>query len=136
MPRYLLDTNLCIYIAKRKPPEVLTRFEALKAGDLAMSVVTYGELIDGAERSTRRHASMSIISRLIEAVPVLTMTLDTALHYGAIRAALASGGVPIGNNDLWIAAHARAAGLTLVTNNEAEFRRVPDLRVENWAAAA
>ena len=79
---------------------------------------------------------MAIIARLVEAVPVLPMTIDTALHYGAIRAALASGGAPIGNNDLWIAAHARAAGLTLVTNNEAEFRRVPDLQVENWVAAA
>ena len=136
MPSYLLDTNICITIAKRKPPEVLRRFESLKAGDLAMSLVTYGELIYGAERSTQRQASLSIIARLVEAVPVLTMTIDTALHYGAIRAALASGGVPIGNNDLWIAAHARAAGLTLVTNNEAEFRRVPDLRVENWVAAA
>lgn len=136
MPSYLLDTNICIYIAKRKPPEVLRRFESLQAGDLAMSVVTYGELICGAERSTQRQASMSIIGRLVEAVPVLTMTIDTGQHYGAIRATLASGGVPIGNNDLWIAAHARAAGLTLVTNNEAEFRRVPDLRVENWVAAA
>ena len=136
MPSYLLDTNICIYIAKRKPPEVLRRFESLKAGDLAISVVTYGELIFGAERSTQRQASMSIIGRLVEAVPVLTMTIDAAQHYGAIRAALASGGVAIGNNDLWIAAHARAAGLTLVTNNEAEFRRVPDLRVENWVAAA
>jgi tRNA(fMet)-specific endonuclease VapC len=136
MPSYLLDTNICIYIAKRKPPEVLRRFESLKAGDLAMSLVTYGELIDGAERGTQRLASMAIIARVLEAVPVLAMSIDTALHYGAIRAALASNGVPIGNNDLWIAAHARAAGLTLVTNNEAEFRRVPNLRVENWVAAA
>jgi tRNA(fMet)-specific endonuclease VapC len=136
MASYLLDTSICIYIAKRKPPEVLRRFESLKAGDLAMSLVTYGELIYGAERSTQRQASMAIIARLVEAVPVLPMTLDSALHYGVIRAALASIGAPIGNNDLWIAAHARAAGLTLVTNNEAEFRRVPDLRIENWVAAA
>ena len=136
MRSYLLDTNICIHIAKRRPPEVLRRFELLKAGELAMSVVTYGELIYGAERSTQRPTSLSIIARLVEAVPVLTMTIDTAQHYGAICAALASGAVPIGNNDLWIAAHARATGLTLVTNNEAVFRGIPDLRVENWVAAA
>jgi tRNA(fMet)-specific endonuclease VapC len=134
MPKYLLDTNICIYIAKRKPPEVLARFQSLAAGDLAMSIVTYGELIYGAERSTQRQASMSIIARFVEAVPILAMTIDTALHYGAIRAALASRGTPIGNNDLWIAANARAAGLTLVTNNDGEFRRVPGLIVENWVA--
>ena len=134
MPKYLLDTNICIYIAKRKPPEVLTRFQSLAAGDLAMSIVTYGELIYGAERSAQREASLSIIARLVEAVPVLAMTIDTALHYGAIRAVLTNRGAPIGNNDLWIAANARAAGLTLVTNNDGEFRRVPGLVVENWVA--
>ena len=136
MPRYLLDTNICIYIAKRKPEEVLRRFEALNPGEVAMSLVTCGELLDGAERSSQRAKATEVIRRLVEAVPVLSMDAGTAAHYGNIRAALATAGTMIGNNDLWIAAHARAAALTLVTNNESAFRRVPGLAVENWVVAA
>ena len=132
MPRYLLDTNICIFIAKRKPREVLDRFETLDAGDVAISLVTYGELVYGAMRSTLQPETMATITRLAEAIPVLPMTVDTATHYGAIRAFLAAAGTKIGNDDLWTAAHARAAGLTLVTSDETGFRHVPDLRVENW----
>jgi tRNA(fMet)-specific endonuclease VapC len=135
MPRYLLDTNICIYIAKRKPEEVLRRFEALDVGDVAMSLITYGELRFGAERSSQAARSMEVIGRLIEAVPVLPMSAMVAEHYGSIRAMLANVGAMIGNNDLWIAAHARAGSLTLVTNNESEFLRVPGLQVENWVTA-
>jgi len=132
MARYLLDTSICIYIAKRKPPEVLARFEALGAGDVAMSLITYGELLYGAGRSSTPSQAIAIIRKLIEAVTVLSMEPEVGTHYGAIRAYLTAAGTPIGGNDLWIAAHARASRLTLVTNNESEFRRVPDLRVENW----
>jgi tRNA(fMet)-specific endonuclease VapC len=136
MPRYLVDTNICIYVAKRKPPEVLVRLEALDAGEVAMSLITYGELLYGAARSSAPQRAIATLHQLIDAVPVLPMAPDVGAHYGAIRAYLTAAGTPIGNNDLWIAAHARATGLTLVTNNEAEFRRVPDLRVENWVAPA
>jgi tRNA(fMet)-specific endonuclease VapC len=132
MPRYLLDTNICIYIAKGKPPEVLARFETLAAGDLAMSVITYGELLFGAERSASAAQALATVEQLTAAIPVLPLSLEVAAHYGSIRASLAAMGTPIGNNDLWIAAHARAARLTVVTNDESEFRRVPGLKVENW----
>ena len=132
MPRYLLDTNICIYIAKGKPPEVLSRFESLAEGDLAMSVVTYGELLFGAERSGSAARALATVDQLTVAIPVLPLNPEVAAHYGSIRATLAEVGTPIGNNDLWIAAHARATRLTVVTNDETEFRRVPGLKVENW----
>ena len=134
MYRYLLDTNLCIHIAKCRPPEVLARFESLVVGDVAMSLITYGELLYGAARSSAPHQAIATIDRLTDAVPVLPMEANVGPHYGAIRAHLTLAGTPVGNDDLWIAAQARAMGLTLVTSNEAEFRRIPDLRVENWVA--
>jgi tRNA(fMet)-specific endonuclease VapC len=135
MARYLLDTNICIYIAKGKPPEVLARFEALAAGELAMSLITYGELLFGAARSASAAQALATVDQLTVAIPVLPLNLEVAAHYGSIRAGLAAMGTPIGNNDLWIAAHARAARLTVVTNDESEFRRVPGLTVENWVDA-
>jgi tRNA(fMet)-specific endonuclease VapC len=136
MARYLLDTNICIYIAKRKPPEVLARFESLGAGDVAMSLITYGELLYGAARSSTSSQAVATIRKMIDAVTVLPMEPEVGTHYGTIRAYLTAAGTLIGGNDLWIAAHARASRLTLVTNNESEFRRVPELRVENWVDQA
>lgn len=130
--RYMLDTNICIYIQRRKPNEVLERFQKLKPGDAAISVVTWGELLYGAEKSRQRKIAVQLLEEFQTFVPVLSMPDQAGKTYGAIRAALESGGTPIGNNDLWIAAHAKAAGLTVVTNNEREFRRVPGLKVQNW----
>lgn len=132
MPRYLLDTDICIYIAKGRPPEVLSRFEKLEQGDLAMSVITYGELLYGAERSAKAAQALTTVDELAMAIPVLPLDANVAGHYGSIRARLAAAGTPIGNNDLWIAAHALATDLTIVTNNVGEFRRVGGLKVENW----
>lgn len=136
MPRYLLDTNICIYIRQKRPPAVLARFEKLKAGDAAISVVTYGELLFGAHKSTRRETALARLHDLVALLPVLDMPAGTALEYGDIRAQLEAKGQAIGGNDLWIAAHARAAGLILVTNNEREFARVPGLKVRNWISAS
>jgi len=130
--RYLLDTNICIYIHRRKPDEVLKRFQNLKPGDAAISVVTWGELLYGAEKSGQRKKVMQLLEEFRTFIPVLPMPEKAGKIYGAIRATLDSRGTPIGNNDLWIAAHAKAIGLTIVTNNEREFRRVPGLRVQNW----
>lgn len=131
-PRYLLDTDICIYIAKRRPAPVQARFAALPAGAVAMSVVTYGELWHGATRSQRSAEAFAILERLARAAPVLALDDDAARHYGEIRAELEVKGKVIGNNDLWIAAHARAAKLVLVSNNEREFARVAGLTLENW----
>ncbi len=133
-PRYLLDTNICIYIRQKKPEEVLRRFRALKAGEGALSVITFGELLYGAEKSAHRAAAIEILRELAQVLPVLGLPETAAEAYGAIRADLERKGKMIGNNDLWIAAHAKTAGLTLVTNNEREFRRVGGLKVQNWAA--
>jgi tRNA(fMet)-specific endonuclease VapC len=130
--RYLLDTNICIYIAKHNPPSVRARFEQLSASALAMSVVTLGELQFGAEKSQARTKALAALEQLQSVIRVEPLTPAAGLHYGRIRSALEREGRPIGNNDLWIAAHARAEGWVLVTNNEREFRRVEALTVENW----
>jgi len=130
--RYLLDTNICIYIAKHNPPAVRERFECHAASELAMSVVTLGELRHGAEKSQLREKALATIAKLATRIQVVPLTVVTGEHYGQIRAALEAGGQPIGNNDLWIAAHARAERWILVTNNEREFMRVEELAVENW----
>ena len=130
--RYLLDTNICIYIQRHKPGEVLARFQKLKAGDAAISVITWGELLYGAEKSRQRKKVLQLLEEFKTFVPVLPLPENAGKAYGAIRASLESRGEPIGNNDLWIAAHAKAAALTIVTNNEREFQRVPGLKVQNW----
>ena len=130
--RFLLDTNICIYIRRKKPEVVLRRFRTLKAGEAALSVITFGELVYGAEKSAQRAAALELLRELARVLPVLGLPDTAAEAYGTIRAELERKGQMIGNNDLWIAAHARAAGLTLVTNNEREFRPVRGLKVENW----
>jgi len=132
--RYLLDTNICIYIAKHNPPEVRERFARHGADELAMSVVTLGELRFGAEKSQARERALSALAHLEAAIQVMPLNEAAGQHYGQIRADLHRKGQPIGNNDLWIAAHARAEGWILVTNNQREFARVDGLQVENWAA--
>jgi tRNA(fMet)-specific endonuclease VapC len=132
--RYLLDTNICIYIRQRRPEEVLRRFRKLRPGEAALSVITYGELLYGAAKSRQRMAAMEQLRELVRLLPAQAMPESAAQSYGAIRADLESKGEMIGNNDLWIAAHALAAGLILVTNNEREFRRVRGLKVQNWTS--
>ena len=130
--RFLLDTNICIYIRQKKSPAVLARFRQLKEGDAAMSVITFGELLYGVERSEHREKSLAVLNEVSSLIPVLALPEEAGGSYGAIRAELERLGKTISNNDLWIAAHAKAAGLILVTNNEKEFRRIAGLRVENW----
>ena len=133
-PRFLLDTNICIYIRQERPEAVLRRFRRLRPGEAALSVITYGELIYGATKSARREAALATLRELIHSLPALPLPETAAETYGAIRFELAAKGEMIGNNDLWIAAHAVASGLTLVTNNEREFRRVRGLKLQNWVA--
>lgn len=135
MPRFLLDTNICIYIRRRRPPEVLERFRTLKEGDAALSIITYGELVYGARKSARSEEALRLLKELTEYLHVLPLPVDVAQHYGSARARLEARGQMIGGNDLWIAAHALSLGLVLVTNNESEFSRVDGLKVENWVAA-
>jgi tRNA(fMet)-specific endonuclease VapC len=130
--RYLLDTNICIYIRRKRPEEVLRRFRTLRPGEAVLSVITFGELVYGAEKSAQRGATLELLRELAQVLPVQGLPETAAESCGTIRAELERKGEMIGNNDLWIAAHAKAAGLVLVTNNEREFRRVRGLRVQNW----
>jgi tRNA(fMet)-specific endonuclease VapC len=131
-PRYLLDTDTCIYLRQRRPENVLKQFARLKVGEAAISVVTYGELFYGVEKNAHSSVSFERLTELTAFLSVLPLTFETAKAYGSIRADLERGGRLIGGNDLWIAAHARAEGLTLVTNNQKEFRRVRGLKLQNW----
>lgn len=131
--RYLLDTNICIYIAKQRPPAVAKRFSRLAAGTVGMSLITYGELRYGAEKSARGAEAQATLEQLVELIPVLEPSAVAGETYGMLRAHLERLGTPIGNNDLWIAAHALALGVTLVSNNTREFERVPKLKLQNWA---
>jgi tRNA(fMet)-specific endonuclease VapC len=129
---YMLDTDTCAFIARQKYAKVTSRFQSHRAGELAMSVVTYGELCVGAVKSNRYPASLQALELFIQVVPVLSMELEVAKLYSKIRLDLEQRGQIIGANDLWIAAHCLQLGLTLVTNNEREFRRIPNLSIENW----
>jgi tRNA(fMet)-specific endonuclease VapC len=132
MPRYLLDTNICIYIKNHRPPEVLARFSALQPGDVAMSSITFGELCFGASKSAKRVEAIQTLAALKLLIPVLSLDANASVQYGNVRQLLQKIGRPIGNNDLWIAAHALSSELILVSNNLAEFERVPGLKTENW----
>lgn len=132
--QFLLDTNICIYIAKQKPLSVLRKFEQLVVGQVAMSTITYGELLFGAHKSHHPRQAMKTLEELTGLIPALPIPTDAGKHYGQIRDNLEKKGTPIGNNDLWIAAHALSLGVVLVTNNVAEFKRVSHLKVENWVA--
>lgn len=130
--KYLLDTNICIYISKRKPAAVLSRLQELKPGDVGMSIVTYLELVYGAWKSETVEANLARIEQFRDLIPVQPLDAGVAKHYGRVRTELEHAGTPIGAYDLMIAAHAMSLGLTLATNNVREFRRVRGLRVENW----
>lgn len=131
MLRYLLDTNTVIYVIKKRPIEVLEVFNE-QGGHMAISAITLSELLHGAEKSERPVANLAVVEDFCSRIEVLVYGPKASLHYGSIRATLDRVGTPIGVNDLHIAAHARSEGLTLVTNNEREFVRVPALQIENW----
>lgn len=129
--KYLLDTDICIYLRTGRSRKAAQKFAALSEGEAAISAITYGELCYGAEKSASP-AAKDGLARVVERLVVLPMPTLAGTHYGAVRRRLEIGGETIGGNDLWIAAHALALNLTLVTNNEREFRRIPELNVENW----
>jgi tRNA(fMet)-specific endonuclease VapC len=131
MLKYLLDTNIVIYVMKRRPLEVLNVFNQ-HANRMAISAITLSELYHGAEKSQRISDNLLAIEDFCSRLAVLPYSAKASQHYGAIRSALEKMGQPIGLNNIHIAAHARSEGLILVTNNMGEFARVPALQVENW----
>ena len=133
----LLDTNILIYLIKNHPPQVAERIDALAPNDsLAMSFITRAELLQGAEGSQRRAATLRQLDQLARQVPVLYPEgPQICRHYAVQATALKRRGTPIGANDLWIACHALALDATLVSHNLSEFARIDGLRLEDWASS-
>jgi tRNA(fMet)-specific endonuclease VapC len=132
MAVYMIDTDISSYIMKRSHDAVLRRLQKVPVGDVCISVITKSELMFGIEVSPRRRQDQAALDVYLRHVEVLDYPNEAALHYGQIRADLKLRGTTIGANDLFIAAHARCLGLTLVTNNTREFERVQSLHIENW----
>lgn len=131
MIKYLLDTNIVIYVIKRRPIEVMALFNN-NVTRMAITTITLAELMHGAEKSSKPSENLAVIEDFCSRLVVLPYTEKSAQHYGNIRAALEKIDQPIGINDLHIAAHARSEGLILVSNNVKEFVKVPALQLENW----
>ena len=134
MFKYLLDTNIVIYVIKKRPIEVMDVFNQ-NANRMAISAITFSELQHGAEKSARVQENLNAIEEFASLIEILPYTARASMHYGNIRTGLEKNGQTIGVNDLHIAAHARSEGLVLVTNNMNEFVRVPGLLLENWVSA-
>jgi tRNA(fMet)-specific endonuclease VapC len=131
--KFLLDTDTCIYLMKRRSEKIVKRLKALEPGDVGISSITLSELQYGVERSQFPARNREALEEFLVPLDVVEYGAEAADQYGKVRATLTRKGTPIGGNDLFIAAHALALGIPLVTNNVREFRRVPGLKVENWA---
>jgi len=129
---YLLDTNICIYIIKKKPIAVLERFQSLSLGEVGISSITLAELQYGVEKSANREKNLRALQQFLIPLEIVDFDYDASIIYGQIRSQLEQAGQPIGPLDMLIAAHSKSLNITLVTNNKREFMRVPGLKVENW----
>ena len=130
--RYMLDTNICIYVIKHKPETVFQKLQNINPEDVCISSVTYAELVHGVEKSAAVEKNRLALSMLLANMEILDFDVDAADCYGKIRAVLEKKGTPIGPLDMMIAAHAQSLGYTVVTNNVKEFSRVSALQIENW----
>ncbi|MBU4525252.1 MAG: type II toxin-antitoxin system VapC family toxin [Desulfomicrobium sp.] len=130
---YLLDTNICIYVIKRRPPQVLERFRQAAVSSIGISSITFSELMYGSAKSLRPEQNRIALTQFVAPLEVVPYDDMAAQRYGDLRACLERQGTPIGSLDMLIAAHALALNCVLVTNNVKEFARVPQLRMENWA---
>lgn len=131
MLSYMLDTGICLYLIKDRLPELRGRFREA-TGRLCISSISLAELHYGAEKSARPRENFDTLERFVARLPVLAFGGQAAAHYGQLRALLERAGMPCGQHDIQIGAHARSEGLIVVTNNTREFVRMPGLRVENW----
>lgn len=132
MIRLMLDTNICIYILKQQPVSVLRELKKYKMGEIGISMVVYGELVYGAYKSSKKLANLSKIEALVDTLEVLAINEAVIHHYAEIRTSLEQKGRVIGAHDFWIAAHALALDVPLITNNTKEFVKVPGLELLNW----
>jgi tRNA(fMet)-specific endonuclease VapC len=130
---YMLDTNICIYTMKKKPPEVFEKLRKLSPDSVGISAITEAELRFGMSNSSKPEHNHRTLDEFLGPFQIVPFDSAAAAHYGEIRSNLRRSGTPIGNMDLLIASHARSLSLTLVTNNTKEFEKVPGLKLENWA---
>lgn len=131
--KYMLDTNIVIYVIKHRPEKVIKKFLSLDPSDICISSITLAEMEYGVFKSTKPEQNQAALTMFLENISILPFDDEAAMDYGEIRTDLEKSGTPIGPNDMLIAAHARAKDLTLVTNNTREFERVKNLDLENWA---
>ena len=134
MPEYLLDTNICIYIIKKKPVRVFEKFKTLSPGSVAISSITFAEMEYGIHKSSKPEKNREALYQFLLPLDIIDFNAKAASEYGNIRAVLEKKGKPIGAMDLLIAAHARSLGITLVTNNVKEFKRVENLEIVDWVS--
>jgi tRNA(fMet)-specific endonuclease VapC len=130
---FLLDTDICIYLINKRPPSIISKFKQYQPGDIGISVITVSELEYGVAKSIRQEENQQRLEAFLAPFELLSYTAEAVRAYGTIRADLEKRGKVIGPLDMLIAAQALTEELTLVTNNEREFKRIPGLRIENWA---
>ena len=130
--KYLLDTNICIYLIKNKPKKLLVRIQKTPLNEIAVSSITIAEMEYGIAKSTKPTESRIALMKFLLPFEIIGFTEEAAAYYGSIRCDLQKKGAPVGNMDMLIASIALAHGLTLVTNNVKEFSRIDKLKVENW----
>ncbi|MEJ5309669.1 MAG: type II toxin-antitoxin system VapC family toxin [Anaerolineae bacterium] len=130
--KYMLDTNICIYLIKQQPPQVLRHFQAARVGDIGVSSITVAELQYGVHKSQHPAQNSAALAQFLLPLSIADFNAAAALAYGNLRATLERSGMPIGALDMLIAAHALSLNVTLITNNLREFSRVPGLNVVDW----
>jgi tRNA(fMet)-specific endonuclease VapC len=131
--KYMLDTNICIYLIKQKPEKVLHHFKALSVGDVGISSITLAELSNGIEKSQQVRKNRQALDEFTLPLEIADFDEEAASAYGTVRAALEKAGTPVGSMDMLIGAHALSLGVTLVTNNTSEFRQIRNLKVVDWS---
>ena len=131
---FMLDTNICIYIIKRKPLNVLERFKQTEISQIGISAITLSELSYGVSKSSKPAQNQIALAQFIAPLEILPYDDNAAQYYGNLRTLLEKQGTTIGSLDMLIAAHALSVACTLVTNNTKEFSRIPNLKIENWVA--
>jgi len=129
---YLLDTNICIYIIKKKPFEVFEKFKTLTIGDVGISSITLAELQFGIEKSSNAEKNREALEKFLTPIEIIDYGFEASVEYGKIRAELEKKGIPIGPLDMLIASHAKSLDVVLVTNNMKEFESIAGLKIENW----
>ena len=130
--KYMLDTNICIYLIKQKPATIIERFRQTDVSEISISSITLSELFFGVSENSKPEQNFMALTQFVAPLEILPFGGEAAQYYGDLRAHLKKRGTPIGSLDMLIAAHALSLSNTLITNNEKEFHRVPKLKIENW----